>query len=103
MLKTDSLRWTSHMNDCLKELSEKQECAGDEVLVQQVRMQLVIEKARLCSWYEASLESVEQLRAPTALYIQTLFAQVGGIKTSIPLRLQGNSMSPLNRFVVSVI
>ncbi|KIW35297.1 uncharacterized protein PV07_02000 [Cladophialophora immunda] len=41
--KTDALRWTPHMEECLVILDEKKECPNDAILVQQVRLQLIVE------------------------------------------------------------
>ncbi|KAF2807184.1 uncharacterized protein BDZ99DRAFT_500451 [Mytilinidion resinicola] len=42
--KTDALRWTPHMEECLIILDEKKECPNDAILVQQVRLQLIVER-----------------------------------------------------------
>ena len=43
--KIDTLRWTPHLDECLQVLSQEKECPGDELLVQQVRMQRIAERA----------------------------------------------------------
>ncbi|RAL14436.1 Zn(II)2Cys6 transcription factor [Aspergillus homomorphus CBS 101889] len=42
--KAESLRWTPYLEECLKALSQHPECLNDEVLVHQVRYQLVNEQ-----------------------------------------------------------
>ena len=92
--KTDSLRWTPQLYDCLRQLSEDPECPEDEVLVLCVRMQLVVEKAVLSDWYENVFESSPRFQATPLLLFQTAFAQLEEVKNSLPLHLRGYSKSP---------
>ncbi|KAK0314598.1 hypothetical protein LTR01_001422 [Friedmanniomyces endolithicus] len=52
----DSLRWTPHMEECLRDLDSRREHVLDQSLVQQVRLQLVAERATLMRAYENVME-----------------------------------------------
>lgn len=86
----DPLRWTSYLDDCLRELEEQPEWPGDEVLVHLVRMQLVIEKATLLDWYETCLDLEQPSRTPPTFYVQSLLAQLQRVWAGLPPRLHGN-------------
>ena len=83
------------MSKCLEELRQRPECPEDEVLVQQVRIQLVMEKSILSSWYDTTLEPIERLRIPQSFLIQTLYSQLEEVMASRPAHLLENSESPL--------
>ena len=84
----DSLRWTKHLNDSLRELAENPECRADEVLVQLVRIQLITERASLATWYDTTIEAMDQLSSPSARYTQALLAQLEQVKAAMPAHLE---------------
>ncbi|KAE8451746.1 hypothetical protein EG329_003203 [Mollisiaceae sp. DMI_Dod_QoI] len=80
--KIDALRWTPHMDECLQMLDERKECLNDEILVQQVRLQLIVEKMALSALHKAT-ESTEHTREPPPLYLQNLQSQLQAIKIKL--------------------
>ncbi|KAH8651094.1 hypothetical protein BX600DRAFT_473069 [Xylariales sp. PMI_506] len=80
--RTDGLRWTPYMSECLQTLDELKECPNDEILVQQVRMQLIIEKAKTRKQYEEAMGPIDDVNA-TTLYLAKLQSQLGAIKTEL--------------------
>ena len=76
--KIDALRWTQHMDECLQILDERQECATDEILVQQVRLQLLVERVTLDTWTD------KPMRAPLSFYLQALHLQFQEAKDRFP-------------------
>ena len=78
------------MNECLQVLKEKPESFTDEVLVQQVRMQLILEKMALNTWYEETIECAEYTRTPALFHIPRLQAQLQQVKASFSPRIQSN-------------
>jgi hypothetical protein len=76
------------MDECLQVLDETRECLTDEILVQQVRLQLIVEKVTPGTWYEGVIESAEHVRAPPSFYIQALHSQLQEVKNKIPPQLQ---------------
>jgi hypothetical protein len=86
--KIDALRWTPHLDECLQILDESKECLNDEILVQQVRLQLIVEKMALGTMYGGVKESSEHTREHHFLSRETLHAQFQDIKTMLLAQTQ---------------
>jgi len=87
------------MDECLQTLVEKQECPTDEVLVQQVRLQLIVEKVAQIPWHDGEIENAEPIRAPPTLYLKALQSQLQEVKHKLPPKLQRNGkLSSINYF-----
>ena len=83
------------MDECLQILDERQECATDEILVQQVRLQLLVERVNLDTWTD------KPMRAPLSFYLQALQPQFQEAKDKIPPHLQHTSEQKFtNNFIV---
>jgi hypothetical protein len=91
--KIDGLRWTPYMGECLQILDETKECPNDEILVQQVRLQLIVERINLGTWDEGA-EPPEQNREPSPLYLQALHSQLQEVKNKLPPESQNNGKFP---------
>ena len=63
-------------------LDQTKECPNDEILVQQVQLQLIIEKLALSTSYEGVMEPTEH-KGPASLYLENLHSQLQSIKTSL--------------------
>ena len=72
------------MDECLQILDEQQECLTDELLVQQVRLQLIVEKVALGPWNDVNS------KAPLTFYVQALHSQLQEIRNELPRRSQGD-------------
>lgn len=81
--KMDGLRWTPHLEESLKILQERQECPNDEMLVQQVRLQLISEKVAHGTWDGST-------KIPLSFYVKALQSQVQEVIGKLPARLQCN-------------
>jgi hypothetical protein len=80
------------MEECLQVIDERKECPNDDILVQQVRLQLVVEKMALSSSPNGGMESTEH-----SLYIENLRSQLLDIKANILARSEENGkLSDLN-------
>lgn len=71
------------MDECLQVLDESKECPNDEILVQQVRLQLIIEKMAIGIVYDVAMESPEHARDLPSLYFAAVNAQLHDIKTKL--------------------
>ncbi|RFU30228.1 hypothetical protein B7463_g6109, partial [Scytalidium lignicola] len=69
--KIDALRWTPHMDECLQILDERKECPNDDILVQQVRLQLIVEKMDLIPFHDEE---------SAYLYHESLLSQLQDVK-----------------------
>lgn len=84
--RQDALRWTPQMDESLRLLSITKSSPGDEVLVSQVRLQLLKEKAdeirqeneRDC----ARTRTASASSAPRLLYLETLRKQLHELRSS---------------------
>ncbi|KAI1394270.1 uncharacterized protein F4822DRAFT_424749 [Hypoxylon trugodes] len=81
--RIDPLRWTPHMDDCLRSLDEARECPNDGILVYQVRLQLISEKTAPKSSHNVSIGSPSPL-------IETLHSQLEDIGVSVVRNFQNN-------------
>jgi predicted DNA-binding transcriptional regulator len=88
--KTDAMRWTSRMDDCLKRLEVSEETSSDVVLAVQVRYQLVMEQVYQAGWaglgqHYATTDPASGLTAP---FISALRHRMEEIQYSIPIELK---------------
>ena len=81
--KIDALRWTPHMEECLQIVDERKECPNDEILVQQVRLQLLVEKMGQGTGRDGTMDSPAHTRGPPSLYSETLYSKLQDIKTHL--------------------
>lgn len=89
------------MNEYLQVLDETQECLNDEILVQQVRLQLIVEKVTVGTWYDGVIETAEHIRAPPSFYLQALHSQLQEFKNKLSPQSQRNGkLSSIDYFVI---
>lgn len=88
--KIDTLRWTPHLDECLRVLDETPESLNDEILVQQVRLQRVVENMTQSDWQEVTLDSIGRVRAPPAFYLHAQQYQLQEVKNRPRHHLPGN-------------
>ncbi|KAL9094342.1 MAG: hypothetical protein Q9165_003483 [Trypethelium subeluteriae] len=72
--KIDALRWTPHMDECLRVLDTKKESPNDKILVQLLQLQMIAQRMT---------ESVEYTSEPSSLYLQSLQPHLQGFKTKL--------------------
>ncbi|KAL4908563.1 hypothetical protein BDW74DRAFT_188498 [Aspergillus multicolor] len=81
--RTDSLRWTPHMKECIDVLMEANETPNDIVLVQLVRTQLVVDKVfKDLGYYNDAVG--DHRNAPLALYLKGLQSELDDIRAHPP-------------------
>lgn len=76
--RLDALRWTRYLSECVRDLEDAQVCALDATLIQQVKAQLVVEKASRASWYDQTMGSSD---TPTHNYVQALHAELAAVES----------------------
>jgi len=81
--RMDALRWTPHMDECLEALALQEECPTDHALVQQVRLQLIVEKAARIPLHSGEVKDTESLRIPAALYAKALQSQIQAVRDNV--------------------
>ncbi|OBT75209.1 hypothetical protein VF21_06137 [Pseudogymnoascus sp. 05NY08] len=96
--KIDALRWTAYMDECLQVLTGSQDYPGDEILVTQVRLQLLTDiVTRAAEGVSYGGQSSQRSGTPS-LYLKALHSDLATIKRSIPPNLQQNGLSPGLKF-----
>ncbi|KAL2261813.1 hypothetical protein VTK26DRAFT_3256 [Humicola hyalothermophila] len=83
MKRLDALSWTSHMEEFLQSLSVQREWEGDDLLVAQVKIQLIVEHLT-----RATSQSTDNVLPNYVL--SALGTQLQNIKAQLPLHLQQN-------------
>jgi hypothetical protein len=91
--RIDTLRWTSHMDECLHELTERKECDADAVLVALIRCQMIAEKVRSSPWQDRGLSGKLAMTAEPSFYIKVLQTELDNVKRQISPDL-GNNREP---------
>ncbi|KAK4126938.1 hypothetical protein N657DRAFT_630866 [Parathielavia appendiculata] len=81
--RLDALNWTNHMDDCLQVLSQQREWEGDNLLVAQVKVQLILEQLT-----RVTSQSTDGI--PPGYVLSALRAQVQTIRAQLPPHLQQN-------------
>ncbi|KAK4234733.1 hypothetical protein C8A03DRAFT_18416 [Achaetomium macrosporum] len=83
MKRLDALTWTPHMDECLQTLSRQREWEGDDLLVAQVKVQLIIEQLT-----RATSQSPDG--RPPSYVLSSLRTQLRSTKAQLPGHLQQN-------------
>ncbi|KAI1643070.1 uncharacterized protein F4817DRAFT_271618 [Daldinia loculata] len=92
-LRTQTMRWTAHMEDSLQKLSANPECVGDEALVAMVRTYKIQEDVAQITWRTAEpAGNSTAIRAPPAIYVKALRANLDAIKKDLPPTLLDNKV-----------
>lgn len=95
------------MDECLQALDERKECLNDEILVQQVRLQLLIEKTALSTLHDGAMKSAEHTREPSSLYSESIHSQLQDIKIELLSRpktdgkLQCTQYSMISAYIIA--
>ncbi|RSL90939.1 hypothetical protein CEP51_000462 [Fusarium floridanum] len=80
--KTEPMRWTAYMQECLKILSEQAESHLDAILVAEIKCQLIFHQAEPFATVQPSLDGTQHI--PSATLITALLRQLGEIRDTCP-------------------
>ncbi|KAL6238393.1 hypothetical protein BDW75DRAFT_201681 [Aspergillus navahoensis] len=80
--RTDSLRWTGHMKECMDMLAEAKETPSDAVLVQMVRAQIIVDN--VTKDVGGSEGPGDYRSAPVSLYLKGLQSQLDDLREQMP-------------------
>ena len=97
--RSESLRWTPYLEECLDLLAEKREYPGDELLIHLVRLSLINEKLAQAISHENLGDSFGYVRAPPTYYLRELQSRLRdcGHNTPVDLQQNGKSFVPLRK------
>ncbi|KAK3381906.1 hypothetical protein B0H63DRAFT_215775 [Podospora didyma] len=85
MKRIDAITWTPLMDEALEYVSEHREWDGDDMLVAQVKIQLILEQLT-----RATLQSQDS--GPPSLFLSALQSQLQKVKGQLPVNLQQNDI-----------
>ncbi|OJJ06457.1 hypothetical protein ASPVEDRAFT_87756 [Aspergillus versicolor CBS 583.65] len=100
--KTDPLRWTPFMDECLQVLEEQQECLNDEILVHQVRLQMITDKLDLGPYHGGLASTPDPIQAPPSFYLHSMHARLRKIQPSMPPNSLGYKIVLLHHHYTSL-
>lgn len=91
-LKSQPMRWTSHMEDCLRHLANEAETPGDELLVSIVQIQKVMDVVTALT-YERLFESEAHgpPKVPSISHIKALRSNLEAVEKGFRPELSENS------------
>ncbi|KAI0598795.1 hypothetical protein F4775DRAFT_552976 [Biscogniauxia sp. FL1348] len=97
-LKSQSMRWTPHMEDSLRKLATNPECPGDELLVTIVRAHRIIEDVAQVTWRSIDQDNLSSSlppssRPPPMMYVRALRHNVQVIKNELPESIAENRVA----------
>ncbi|KAI0896268.1 hypothetical protein F4806DRAFT_56629 [Annulohypoxylon nitens] len=88
-LRTQTMRWTPHMEDSLQKLAKSPEGPHDEVLVAMVRTYRIQEDVAQITWRAADHSgNSATLKSPPFIYVKALRANLDAVKREIPTSLK---------------
>ncbi|KAI1455367.1 hypothetical protein F4805DRAFT_435953 [Annulohypoxylon moriforme] len=90
-LRTQTMRWTPHMEDSLQKLATSPETPNDSLLVAMVRTYRIQEDVAQITWRAAD-HSGNSLKAPPYIYVKALRANLEAVKQEVPASLKDNKV-----------
>lgn len=92
--RTEPLRWTAYLEECLWILSASEEAPGDKVLVHMVRLQVILSRSFEAPWHDDFSSVKDDLaKAPMICYTSALNAQLNEYRSKLPDDLRENGMA----------
>ncbi|KAI1171455.1 hypothetical protein F4777DRAFT_565377 [Nemania sp. FL0916] len=93
-LRCSSMRWTSHMDDCLKMLDENPEWEGDQILVLMVRIRKLSDHISQVQTTGASeFDGHSSPKMPPSIYIKYFRQCLQTIRDQVPESLRDNRLA----------
>ncbi|KAI1774290.1 hypothetical protein F4818DRAFT_79026 [Hypoxylon cercidicola] len=92
-LRTQTMRWTAHMEDSLQKMAADPECLNDQILVTMVRLFRIQEDIAQITWRSAEpYGNATSLKAPPFVYVGSLRTSLEAVKKQIPPELADNKV-----------
>ena len=88
----DPMRWTPHLDECMRVLRESKDCAADEVFAIEVRVQLLLHKANQMAWPAGGPdgENTDIPVIPPAFFLKVIRSQLQELKAELSAEVQQN-------------
>lgn len=98
-LKTQTMRWTPHMEECMQKLADEPQWPGDLVLVVLAKVYKVLEDYSQIQWANSEFggrAAATSAKTNPIHYLKSLRANLEEIKKSLTPELLENSMFPFS-------
>ncbi|KAL5348077.1 hypothetical protein ACLOAV_006557 [Pseudogymnoascus australis] len=92
--RTELMRWTPYLGECLRILEENKDYSTDLLLVHLVRVQLICNKGATSTWDDIFGDAANQV--PPNFYAKSLKSQLDELERSIPTGLKSNEILQLH-------
>ncbi|KAI1259417.1 hypothetical protein F5Y18DRAFT_409954 [Xylariaceae sp. FL1019] len=91
-LRTQSMRWTPHMEECLQTLAANPEWEGDQLLFVMAKTRRLMETVQEVTWAQgvSEVEGLSQLKPPASLYVKILRQNLQHLKNQVPETIKNN-------------
>ncbi|KAF2188861.1 hypothetical protein K469DRAFT_564540 [Zopfia rhizophila CBS 207.26] len=94
--RTEPMRWTSYLEECLRLLEEKKDYSTDQFLVYLTRVQLIRNQAATVVWTDTLPTGNASDGLPKDFYVHTFKSQIEELKRSVPSELKSNATLQLH-------
>ncbi|KFY07957.1 hypothetical protein V492_06681 [Pseudogymnoascus sp. VKM F-4246] len=98
--RTELMRWTPYLGECLRILEESQDFPTDSLLVHMIRAQLICNKGATSSWDDMFGDTTNQV--PPNFYAKSLRSQLDDMERSIPVELKPNAILQLHIYATTL-
>ncbi|KFY75166.1 hypothetical protein V499_04865 [Pseudogymnoascus sp. VKM F-103] len=88
--RTELMRWTPYLGECLRILEENKDYPTDLLLVHLVRAQLICNKSATSTWDDMFGDTSNQV--PPNFYAKSLKSQLDDLERSIPAEIKSNGI-----------
>ncbi|TRX88331.1 hypothetical protein FHL15_010769 [Xylaria flabelliformis] len=92
-LRSQSMRWTPHMRDCLQKVADNPECPEDSLLVTMTQTHRLLEDVAQATWQSPQAEECGMQNQHSINYVNSLRQSLQQIRNTLPQSLLGNKVA----------
>ncbi|KAI1743151.1 hypothetical protein F4680DRAFT_368734 [Xylaria scruposa] len=91
-LRSESMRWTDHMGDCLQKVADNPECPEDSLLVTITQTHRLLDDVAQVTWRSPQAEECGSQNQSSIRYVSSLRQSLQQIRNMLPESLLGNKV-----------
>ncbi|KAI0548849.1 hypothetical protein F4679DRAFT_548830 [Xylaria curta] len=92
-LRSEPMRWTDHMGDCLQKVADNPECPEDSLLVTMTQTHRLLEDVAQVTWRSPQAEECGSQSQSSIKYVSSLRQSLQQIRNMLPESLLGNKVA----------
>ncbi|KAI0183747.1 hypothetical protein EV127DRAFT_474880 [Xylaria flabelliformis] len=92
-LRSQSMRWTPHMRDCLQKVADNPECPEDSLLVTMTQTHRLLEDVAQATWQSPQAEECGTQNQYSINYVNSLRQSLQQIRNTLPESLIANKVA----------